>query len=144
MDAIAYASESNESRTSKQLRSHNCDFVFWFQVKLFHDWFSGWSDDQKNYLVLRLKDIDAGFYSKYEERASDPTGAAASKEKDYFEPGIPPELINTPTIVKGEEEEKENESVNANEEEEDEDLKKKKVSTSSTPAGLLSPISEDN
>ena len=48
-----------------------------------------WSDDQKNYLILRLKDIDQGFSSKYEhylEYGKD------SPIKDFFEPGIPPEL----------------------------------------------------
>ena len=45
-----------------------------------------WSDDQKNYFIIRLKDIDAGFSSKYEhflEFGKD------SPEKDYFEPGVP-------------------------------------------------------
>ena len=48
-----------------------------------------WSDDQKNYLILRLKDIDQAFSKKYEhylEYGKD------SPVKDYFEPGIPPEL----------------------------------------------------
>ena len=27
--------------------------LFACQVKLFRDWFAGWSDDQKNYLVVR-------------------------------------------------------------------------------------------
>ena len=128
---------------SMDMASSRPPTLFSCQVKLFHDWFSGWSDDQKNYLVLRLKDIDAGFYSKYEDRASDPSGGAA-KEKDYFEPGIPAELVNTPTVVQ--EEGKENDADNAkrekneDDEDEDEDLKKK-VSTASAP---LSPISEDN
>ena len=62
--------------------------LFDCQLKLFKDWFSGWSDDQKNYLVMRLQAIDPDFYSKYE--------AFESKEapaKDYFEPGVPPELV---------------------------------------------------
>merc|ERR1712112_451385 len=63
--------------------------LFQCQVNLFKDWVVAWSDDQKNYLILRLKDIDGGFSSKYEhylEYGKD------SPIKDYFEPGIPPEL----------------------------------------------------
>ena len=64
--------------------------LFECQVKLFNDWFSGWSDDQKNYLVLRLQAIDADFFSKYETfEAKDQEGDA----KDYFEPGVPAELV---------------------------------------------------
>ena len=58
-------------------------------MNLFKDWVVAWSDDQKNYLILRLKDIDQGFSSKYEhylEYGKD------SPIKDFFEPGIPPEL----------------------------------------------------
>ena len=58
-------------------------------MNLFKDWVVAWSDDQKNYLILRLKDIDGGFSSKYEhylEYGKD------SPVKDFFEPGIPPEL----------------------------------------------------
>ena len=56
------------------------------QVKLFRDWFGGWSDDQKNYLTLRLKDVDEEFFSKYEEYLQNPH---PEKKKDYFEPGVP-------------------------------------------------------
>lgn len=115
--------------------------LFSCQVKLFHDWFAGWSDDQKNYLVLRLKDIDTGFFAKYEDRVQNPKGLV-DKDKDYFEPGIPVELINTPTVV----EDKENDNAKNGKEEkeevrEEEDVEelKKKNSTSSP----LSPISED-
>jgi len=60
--------------------------LFKCQVDLFTDWVVAWSDDQKNYFIIRLKDIDAGFSSKYEhflEFGKD------SPEKDYFEPGVP-------------------------------------------------------
>lgn len=60
--------------------------LFKCQVDLFSDWVVAWSDDQKNYFIIRLKDIDAGFSSKYEhflEFGKD------SPEKDYFEPGVP-------------------------------------------------------
>jgi len=62
--------------------------LFECQVKLFKDWFSSWSDDQKNYLVLRLQAIDSDFFGKYEAFE-----ARKSPEKDYFEPGVPPELV---------------------------------------------------
>lgn len=65
--------------------------LFACQIKLFQDWFGGWSDDQKNYLVMRLKDIDAEFFAKYEEFVSNPESGV--KEKDYFEPGVPEELV---------------------------------------------------
>jgi len=67
--------------------------LFTCQVKLFREWFSGWSDDQKNYLVMRLQAIDAEFYAKYEKYASDPDAAARGLVKDYFEPGVPPEMV---------------------------------------------------
>ena len=60
--------------------------IIFFKVDLFSDWVVAWSDDQKNYFIIRLKDIDAGFSSKYEhflEFGKD------SPEKDYFEPGVP-------------------------------------------------------
>ena len=55
-------------------------------MKLFRDWFGGWSDDQKNYLTLRLKDVDAEFFAKYEQYLQNPH---PEKTKDYFEPGVP-------------------------------------------------------
>jgi hypothetical protein len=63
--------------------------LFDCQMGLFKDWFLSWSDDQKNYLVLRLKDIDPAFFNKYEIYLQQ---GKASPIKDYFEPGIPPEL----------------------------------------------------
>ena len=55
-------------------------------MKLFRDWFGGWSDDQKNYLTLRLKDVDEEFFGKYEDYLQNPH---PEKKKDYFEPGVP-------------------------------------------------------
>lgn len=63
--------------------------LFQCQVSLFKGWVSAWSDDQKTYLIFRLKDIDQSFSKKYErylEYGKD------SPERDFFEPGIPPEL----------------------------------------------------
>ena len=67
-----------------------CKFSLIF-CALNREWFSGWSDDQKNYLVMRLQAIDGEFYAKYESFVSDPE--AASKPKDFFEPGVPPEMV---------------------------------------------------
>jgi hypothetical protein len=66
--------------------------LFMCQVKLFNDYFYGWSDDQKNYLVLRLKDIDPVFFKLYEEHLQDPD---KPKEKDYYEPGVLAHLVPT-------------------------------------------------
>jgi len=63
--------------------------LFQCQVKLFRDWVLAWSDDQKNYLILRLKEIDQTFSRKYEHYLE---FGKQSPERDYFEPGIPPEL----------------------------------------------------
>lgn len=65
--------------------------LFACQVKLFKEWFDGWSDDQKEYLNLRIQDIDPAFYQDYEEYLSDPEAGKTNKEKDYFEPGVPSE-----------------------------------------------------
>jgi len=67
--------------------------IYGCQIKLFKEWFSGWSDDQKNYLVMRLQAIDGEFYAKYEKYVSDPEAATKGLEKDYFEPGVPPEMV---------------------------------------------------
>jgi len=121
--------------------------LFQCQVNLFKDWVVAWSDDQKNYLILRLKDIDAGFSSKYEhylEYGKD------SPVKDFFEPGIPPELdlsidrssnasepVDVSIFDKNKEEENsfDSEDVNLNSYPTDDDLIK--------PVGALSPIAED-
>ena len=60
-----------------------------FQLKLFKDWVLAWSDDQKSYFILRLKDIDSQFSEKYEHYLE---FGKASPVKDYFEPGVPTEL----------------------------------------------------
>jgi len=121
--------------------------LFQCQVNLFRDWVMAWSDDQKNYLILRLKDIDQAFSKKYEhylEYGKD------SPIKDFFEPGIPPELdlsidrsstasepVDVSIFDKNKEEENsfESEDVNLNDYPTDDDLCK--------PIGALSPIAED-
>lgn len=70
--------------------------LFSCQVKLFRDWFGNWSEEQHNYLLLRLQDIDAEFYAKYLEFAEHGDSAfVANKVKDYFEPGVPAHLVRT-------------------------------------------------
>jgi len=63
--------------------------LFECQLKLFKDWVVAWSDDQKSYFILRLKDIDSQFSEKYEHYLE---FGKASPVKDYFEPGVPTEL----------------------------------------------------
>lgn len=80
---------------TEDMKAMNCNSakrppsLFDCQLSLFKDWFLSWSDDQKNYLVLRLKDIDPVFFKKYETYLEQ---GKACPDKDYFEPGIPPEL----------------------------------------------------
>jgi len=57
------------------------------------------ADDQKNYLVLRLRDIDGDFFSRYQDYLADPEGGLNGGDKDFFRPGIPPELVREPTVV---------------------------------------------
>ena len=61
------------------------------QVKLFRDWFGHWSDDQRTYLLMRLKDIDGEFYNKYEAHLAGED--SPEKAKDSFEPGVPAHLV---------------------------------------------------
>jgi len=63
--------------------------LFECQLKLFKDWVGAWSDDQKSYFILRLKDIDSQFSEKYEHYLE---FGKASPVKDFFEPGVPVEL----------------------------------------------------
>jgi len=63
--------------------------LFDCQMTLYRDYVRSWSDDQKNYLILRLKEIDSVFGRKYENFLQ---YGKDSPERDFFEPGIPPEL----------------------------------------------------
>ena len=42
---------------------------------------------------MRLQAVDGDFYAKYEKYVSDPGGTEKGLEKDYFEPGVPPEMV---------------------------------------------------
>lgn len=66
--------------------------LFQCQLKLFKEWSTSWNEDKKEYLLLRLKDLDAIFYDKYEEHLKY-DGKEDEKPKDYFEPGVPAELV---------------------------------------------------
>lgn len=66
--------------------------LFQCQLKLFKEWVHSWNEDKREYLLMRLKDLDANFYSKYEEFLVYGTDED-KRPKDYFEPGIPPELV---------------------------------------------------
>lgn len=78
-----------DSLNSLSMENNRPPSLFQCQVKLFTDWVVVWSDDQKNYFIIRLKDIDVGFSKKYEHYLE---FGKDSPDKDYFEPGVPPEL----------------------------------------------------
>jgi hypothetical protein len=66
--------------------------LFDCQVTLYRTWIHGWSDDQKSYLILRLREIDQNFSKKYDSFLQ---YGLDCPQKDYFEPGIPAELDRT-------------------------------------------------
>jgi len=78
-----------DSFSSLSMDNNRPPSLFQCQVKLFTDWVVVWSDDQKNYFIIRLKDIDQGFSKKYEHYLE---FGKDSPDRDYFEPGVPPEL----------------------------------------------------
>jgi len=120
--------------------------LFQCQISLFKGWVNAWSDDQKSYLILRLKDIDQAFSKKYEnylEYGKD------SPERDYFEPGIPPELDLSldrsidPVIevtLPEEEESLISESVNLKDYATDDDLAKPQALSPIAEASLTEPV----
>lgn len=65
--------------------------LFQCQLKLFKEWTPSWSQDKQDYLLLRLKDLDSNFIAKYEEYLE--CGEEHATPKDYFDPGVPPELV---------------------------------------------------
>lgn len=85
----AAANGLSDALNSLTLENNRPPSLFQCQIKLFTDWVVAWSDDQKNYFILRLKDIDQGFSKKYENYLE---FGKDSPDKDYFEPGVPPEL----------------------------------------------------
>jgi len=85
----AAANGLGDALNSLTLENNRPPSLFQCQIKLFTDWVVAWSDDQKNYFILRLKDIDQGFSKKYENYLE---FGKDSPDKDYFEPGVPPEL----------------------------------------------------
>jgi hypothetical protein len=66
--------------------------LFQCQLKLFKQWNKSWTVDQREYLVLRLKDMDSSFHDCYSEYL-DIGDDMNKKPKDYFDPGVPPELV---------------------------------------------------
>jgi len=66
--------------------------LFQCQLKLFKEYVVNWNPDQVEYLVMRLKDLDTNFYNKYEEYL-EYGDDIHKKPKDFFEPGVPPELV---------------------------------------------------
>jgi len=85
-------SSDDENLTDEEQTNKRRPSLFNCQVSLYKTWIHGWSDDQKSYLILRLKEIDCNFGKKYENFT---VYGKDCPEKDYFEPGIPPELDRT-------------------------------------------------
>lgn len=86
-----YASVNGRDGESSKVRKA-LPSLFECQIKLFKEWFGSWSDDQKSYLTLRLQATDPGFYSKFEDYSTDPD-SFLRPPKDYFEPGVPAEMV---------------------------------------------------
>eukprot|EP00088_Acartia_fossae_P008362 TRINITY_DN13995_c0_g1_i5.p1 TRINITY_DN13995_c0_g1~~TRINITY_DN13995_c0_g1_i5.p1 ORF type:complete len:267 (-),score=71.69 TRINITY_DN13995_c0_g1_i5:387-1187(-) len=87
VNGISHGAGANNNQIKKRRPS-----LFDCQVSLYRTWIHGWSDDQKSYLIIRLKEIDQNFGKKYENFLQ---YGEDCPEKDYFEPGIPPELDRT-------------------------------------------------
>jgi len=66
--------------------------LFQCQLKLFREWVVTWNEDKQEYLLLRLKDLDSCFYTKYQQHL-DNVENPTDQVKDFFEPGVPPELV---------------------------------------------------
>lgn len=121
--------------------------LFQCQITLFKDWVAAWSDDQKSYLILRLKDIDQAFCKKYEQYLE---YGKDSPERDYFEPGVPPELDLSLDRSSTGSEERVEVSLNQGEDEsslESEGINLKDYPTDDDlckPPQALSPIAEDS
>ena len=43
--------------------------IFKCQLRLFSDWFSHWTDQERNAFMLRLRVLDAGFVIRFNEKA---------------------------------------------------------------------------
>ncbi len=145
MSGMKSSSSEINGSLSDSFKSMDCasdrpPSLFSCQVKLFRDWFSGWSDDQKNYLVMRLRDLDAGFFAAYEEFLRDPEGFRSPK--DFFEPGIPPDLIRTPTVMAKPRTNGDCQNTKDVRPEDEADEDGKAPLKASSPGGLT-PISED-
>lgn len=59
------------------------------QLKLFGEWLTEWSKDQKDYIMMRLQAIDRKFYLEYEKFVSDKKEATA-EEKCFSESEMSP------------------------------------------------------
>jgi hypothetical protein len=45
--------------------------IFECRMKLFNEWFTQWSDEEKHQLLIRLRNIDSKFMSQFDETLSD-------------------------------------------------------------------------
>ena len=48
--------------------------IFTCQLKLFDQWFDGWSDKDRNDFLLRLEQIDSNFVSRFNENIANTSG----------------------------------------------------------------------
>lgn len=122
--------------SSLDVKSSRPPSLYLCQVKLFTDWFSGWSDDQKNYLVLRLRALDSEFFRKYEDHLQNPDKPSP---KDYFDPGIPEEYVMAHNRNREAGDYRQHGQLHGDDDEEDNEDSLKKYSASSS----LSPVSEE-
>ncbi len=48
--------------------------IFKCQMKLFDQWFAGWTDHERNVLIQKLEIIDVDFVSKFNEEVASTSG----------------------------------------------------------------------
>jgi len=93
--------------------------LFQCQLKLFKEWVVTWNEDKQEYLLLRLKDLDSTFFTKYQEYL-DNIDNPQDQVKDFFEPGVPPELVRASRKTSTSTTSSPNVSINGNDTDHDE------------------------
>lgn len=93
--------------------------LFQCQLKLFKEWVVTWNEDKHEYLLLRLKDLDSSFFTKYEDYL-DNIENPGDQVKDFFEPGVPAELVRASRKTSTSTTSSPNVSINGNDTDHDE------------------------
>jgi len=93
--------------------------LFQCQLKLFKEWVVTWNEDKIEYLLMRLKDLDSTFFTKYQEHL-DNLDNPEDQVKDFFEPGVPPELVRASRKTSTSTTSSPNVSINGNDTDHDE------------------------